>query len=49
MAACYNKKLINHMILVMEPCEFTYNYFLHQLVTFIFHKRVMVLKYTLFP
>lgn len=32
MAACYNKKLINHMILVLEPCKFTFNYFLHELV-----------------
>lgn len=33
MAACYNKKLINHMILVLEPCDFTLNYFLHQMVS----------------
>lgn len=33
MAVCYNKTMVNHMILVMEPCDFTLNYFVHQMVS----------------
>lgn len=33
MAACYTKTMVNHMILVLEPCDFTLNYFIHQMVS----------------
>lgn len=32
MAACYNKAMVNHMMLVLEPCDYTLNYFVHQMV-----------------
>lgn len=31
MAACFHRKLINHMTLVLEPVDYTLNYYLHQL------------------
>lgn len=31
MAACFHRKLINHMTLVLEPVDYTLNYLLHQL------------------
>lgn len=45
MAASYNKKLINHMILVLEPMEFTLNYFLHQMVSKIVNILGEILKF----
>lgn len=31
MAACFHRKLMNHMTLVLEPVDYTLNFYLHQL------------------